>query len=913
MADYNLGTAHGVIELEYKGDGAKRAREDLNATGQAADKNAAGISKAGDIIGGAGVVIAAGFAVAGKTAADFESQLSAVAAVSGASKAEMDQLRTKALQLGKDTAFSASESAMAMEELVKSGLTTADVLNGAADATVALAAAGGVDMPTAATIASNAMNQFQLAAGDMTHVADLLAGAANASAIDVTDLGESLKYVGPVAKNAGVSIEDTASALAILGNQGIKGSSAGTALRGIIAQLSPTTKRASEEFKKLGLITADGSNIFYDAQGKMKPLSQVMQLLHDKTKNLSAVEKNTFAKKAFGQENMAAVGILMNQTSKSFDDMGQSIGKVSAADVAAKRLDNVKGSLEQLKGSLETAGIQLGTIMLPAIRTLINGLTSLLDKFLTLPSGVQKAIVAVAGVAAALLLGGAAIIKFVGFAKDLKVAFTALKSITVIGKGLGALKTAFTAVAGGIKAMSMAMLTSPVFWIIAAIVALVVALVVLYKKSETFRNIVNGAWNGIKTAVAAVVAWFKSSVVPILQSVWEGIKSGVSKLASVFSSVWNVIVGVVKVVFTVIATVIKTYITVWTTIIKTALGIIKAIWTGFWNTFGGLIKAVWGAIVAIIKLAWVIIKGVFLVQFAILKAVWNTFWNGLMAVIKFVWNLIKTVVGTAINIVKTIIQTQLNIIRSVFSAVWNAIASVIRAVWSRIGGTVMAGINRARAVITSVWNAVKSVTSTVWNAISGVISKVVGKIAGIVGGIKGKVVGALKDAGKWLYDKGKAIVQGLIDGITAMFDTLKRKAGELTKFISDHLPGSPVKTGPLRVLNHGYAGKQIVQMVMDGMVSMQAPLASTMDALISPAALVTDAGRFSAASGAAARIPIGVSAGAANDGEGGGSGGLRMISGSIDISPSGQAFIRGVAEDVFDSSQANMDRFGRMG
>ena len=241
-----------------------------------------------------------------------------------------------------------------------------------------------------------------------------------------------------------------------------------------------------------------------------------------------------------------------------------------------------------------------------------------------------------------------------------------------------------------------------------------------------------------------------------------------------------------------------------------------------------------------------------------------------MAVIKFVWNLIKTVVGTAINIVKTIIQTQLNIIRTVFSAVWNAIASVIRAVWGRIGGTVTAGVNKAKAVITSVWNAVKSVTSTVWNAIAGVISKVVGKIAGSVGGIKGKVVGALKDAGKWLYDKGKAIVQGLIDGITAMFGTLKRKAGELTKFISDHLPGSPVKTGPLRVLNHGYAGKQIVQMVMDGMVSMQAPLASTMDALISPAALVTDAGRFSAASGAAARIPIGVSAGAANDGEGGG-------------------------------------------
>jgi TP901 family phage tail tape measure protein len=307
VADYNLGTATGKIVIDYDGKGVTQAAAGAKQMEASHTKAGAAVAKVGSIAGVAGLAIAAGIGLAVKTAASFEQELSNIQAVSGNTAGQMELVRAKALQIGKDTTFSATEAAQAIEELSKAGISTTDVLNGAADATVSLAAATGVDMPTAATIASNAMNQFQLSAQQMPHIVDILAGAANSSAIDIRDLGESMKYVGPVAHGLGVSIEDTSTALALLGNQGIKGSQAGTSLRSILTNLTPTTKKATGAFKELGLITKDGANQFYDAQGRVKPLDQVIGILHNSMKGLTAQEQATFAKKAFGLESMPAV------------------------------------------------------------------------------------------------------------------------------------------------------------------------------------------------------------------------------------------------------------------------------------------------------------------------------------------------------------------------------------------------------------------------------------------------------------------------------------------------------------------------------------------------------------------------------------------------------------------------------
>lgn len=426
--DYNLGAARGVIQIDYDSQGVPRAVQDLAALDRQAQNTSAQIQKAGKGIAAAGGAITAGFILAIKTASDFEKQLSAIKAVSQATPAEMDKVRTKALQLGKDTKFSAGEAGQAIEELVKAGISVADVMNGAADATVSLAAAGEISLPEAATIASNAMNQFQLEARQLPHIADVLAGAANASAIGVSDLGQSLEYVGPVANAVGTSIEDTATAIAILGNQGIKGSSAGTALRSILTNLVPVTKRATTEFKNLGLITEDGTNLFVDQAGAIKPLSEVVDILNDKTKDLSKTQKNTFAKKSFGLESLSAVSILASQTADSFDEMSDSINKTTAADVAAARMDNLQGSIEQLKGSFETVLIVVGTPFLHFVNKVVDGVNLMVGAFLDLPGPIQD-FIGLAGALAGvfLLIVGSAIIASNAI-KDFRIALLALSN-----------------------------------------------------------------------------------------------------------------------------------------------------------------------------------------------------------------------------------------------------------------------------------------------------------------------------------------------------------------------------------------------------------------------------------------------------------------------------------------------------
>jgi hypothetical protein len=289
-------------------------------------------------IGGGIAAVAGGFVAAGKAAADFEGVMSGVKAVSGATQGEMDGLSKLALQLGKDTSFSASEAAAGMEELVKGGLSIPDIMNGAAQATLDLAAAGGVSLPEAATIAANALAQFNLKGEDMAHVSDLIAGAANASAIDVGQFKLSLQSAGAVAATVGFSFDDLAQGIAIMGKAGIAGSDAGTSLKTMMLNLQPSTKAATAEMEKLGLL-------------------QSLETL-------------------FGSDAIRAGAVLAKEGATGFNEMATSMGKVSAKAVGLEKLNNAAGDFQALQGSLETAAITLGVAFLPAIRAVTQAATA---------------------------------------------------------------------------------------------------------------------------------------------------------------------------------------------------------------------------------------------------------------------------------------------------------------------------------------------------------------------------------------------------------------------------------------------------------------------------------------------------------------------------------------------------------
>lgn len=756
---YNLGTAEGVITTTYNGKGVDAANKDISKLEKGSKSVGEGLDKVGRTSGIAGAAIAAGIGLAVNAAANFEQRMSAVQAVSGASQKEMDQLSKKALQLGKDTSFSATEAASAIEELVKAGISVPDVMNGAADATVALAAAGEVTLPEAAAIASNAMNQFGLSAQEMPHVADLIAGAANSSAIDVKEFGFSLSQAGAVANLVGASFDDTAAAIALMGNAGIKGSDAGTSLKTMLQNLQPSTKKQAELFKELGLITKDGSNQFFDAKGNLKSFSEIAGTLQGALKGMTAAQKTAALETLFGSDAIRAAAIFSNEGAAGFDKMAASINKVKAADVAKTRLDNFKGSLEQFKGSVETTAIVIGQIFLPILRKIVDFLTSVGNAFLNLSANTQQTIVIIISIVGAALLLIAVI---------LKIITTVMKLVEIFKILRAAMALTWLAALG------------PIALIIVAIAAVVAIFIVLWNKSEAFRGFFIGIWTAIKTAVAAVVAFFTGVVVPALQAAWNGIVTGLQAVAAFFQAVWSAIVAIVTTYFNIIKFLITTYVNIWKTIIMAVLNVLLGWWRTFWGIFGGIITASFKLIAQIIKL------GVALWSLLI-----NTATKAILALIKIIWNGIAGYINDKVNLVKKVVTAGWNLLKSVSSATWNFIKSITASAWNFIYTNIVSPIQRANAkvnsvcasirnVIISAWNAVKSFTNSTWNsvvsAVGSKISQVLAKVRSVVGQIKGIFSGA---AG-WLFNAGRNIIQGLLNGIESLINSVTSKLKALT-------------------------------------------------------------------------------------------------------------------------------------
>lgn len=524
MPDYDLGTAKGRIEIDASGatreinQAASAQRDFVKGAGQGlpgdnalaqAGKQAkytdAQLQEAGGTLQKTGVQMAAvgvgllgALGVAIKSSADFEKTISGIGAVSGATEKQLDQLREKGLQLGADTAFSAGEAAMAMQELSKAGLSVEEILNGAADATVNLAAAGEIALPEAAAIASAAMNQFKLSAEELPKVADLIAGAANASAIDVNDFGQSMNQAGVVASTVGLSFDDLALAITAMGKQGFKGSDAGTSLKTMLLNLQPQTKKQIGLFDELGLtVKANATeantlgNAFFDGTGKIKSMAEIAGVMETALAGMSEQQKLSTLEMLFGSDAIRAAALISSTGAKGMDDLSTSMGKITAADVAAKRMDNLSGAIEQFKGSVETVLIKAGAPFQDVLKTIVDFATKLINLFGDLPAPIQQAITWVVAIGGALFLAagsGAFILgtflKFGIALKEFKAALLVAKNVGVLSKAMGLLNLSF--------------LTNPIFLVIAALVALGFGLYKLYQNSEAFRNFIDGLWQGIQ-------------------------------------------------------------------------------------------------------------------------------------------------------------------------------------------------------------------------------------------------------------------------------------------------------------------------------------------------------------------------------------------------------------------------------
>lgn len=334
-----------VIETDLDSSGIEKG---LSKIGGLAVK---GLSVATGAITGTATALGGVSIAAIKAGSDFESQMSRVQAISGATGSEFDKLKDQAIQLGADTAFSSSQAAEGMENLAAAGFTTSEIID-AMPGLLDLAAASGEDLASSSDIAASTLRGFGLEAADAAHVADVLAANANKTNSSVADTGEAMKYVAPLARAAGLSLEETAAAIGIMANAGIQGAQAGTTLRGSISRLSSPTKEMSECMDSLGIS-------FYDSEGKMKSLSEQIRMMKDATAGMTDEQKNNVLVTLYGQEALSGMLALMNEGDGALTELTHAYENCdgSAKAAAETMQDNLSGALDQLSGSAETLGI----------------------------------------------------------------------------------------------------------------------------------------------------------------------------------------------------------------------------------------------------------------------------------------------------------------------------------------------------------------------------------------------------------------------------------------------------------------------------------------------------------------------------------------------------------------------------
>lgn len=351
---------------------------------------------AGSIGKGLGVAVAGGAAIAAvglkqviTLGNEYQANLNELQAVSGATASQMRLIGKTAQDLGSDLtlpATSASDAAAAMVELAKGGLSVDEAMK-AAKGTLQLAAAAQVDGATAAEIQSSALNAFGLQAGEAGRVADVLANTANAAAGSITDVGYSLKYVAPVAAALKVSIEDTAAAIGLLANQGVKGEQAGTSLRGILASLSSPSKEAKKGLDALGVSVFDTSGKFIGLRAFTDQLSQAKKRLTDQ-------EFAAAASTAFGNEGLTAANALAAEGAAGFDQMATAVARQGgAAEVAAAKTKGLGGAIEGFNSQVETASIGIYEAIAPPLERGVRAAASFVERFTpTVVNGIQTAV-----------------------------------------------------------------------------------------------------------------------------------------------------------------------------------------------------------------------------------------------------------------------------------------------------------------------------------------------------------------------------------------------------------------------------------------------------------------------------------------------------------------------------------------
>ena len=766
-------------------DGSLKFDTSINAKGfNSGIKKLGSIAKTGvKTVAGAvtGVATAMGFVASAsvKVGSDFEAQMSKVQAISGATGEDLEKLSEKAKEMGATTKFSATESGQAMEYMAMAGWKTEDMLNGLGGI-MNLAAASGEDLATTSDIVTDALTAFGMTAKDSGHFADILATASSNANTNVGMMGETFKYVAPVAGALGYTAEDTAVAIGLMANSGIKAGQAGTSLRGIMSRMAKPTKEVRTAMKKLGVSLTDSS-------GNMNTLDEVMHDLRKGFSGLSEAEAAEMATSLAGQEAMSGLLAIVNASEGDFNKLKDAIYSAEGAStkMAETMQNNLQGKLTILKSSAEGLGIELYESMQEPLSGItqigIDSLNKLTEAFKT--GGTQGLISAGGQIISDILLGIAQSIP--------SVVTTAVDAITSLVQNMTAHLPQF--LSAGSKILQA--LIQGMFLILPALGEFVFALAtqlytqirsvaptLLQKGYELLSNLVDGFVKAIPEALPKVLDFVQGIGEKLAEAAPILMQKGFELLQKLVEG----IIAAIPILIARVPEIISTFANIindnFPTILMKGAELLGQL-------IMGLINAIPTLIANIPKIIDAIVDTLMAFQWLNLgKNIIKFLGDGINGMVSYVKKAGKNILDAIKNAILNLPSTLANIGKNAMSGLGNALSAAIgfvKSAASRIVGGIVDTISSIPGKMLSIG---KNIVQGLWNGISDMTGWVISKIKGfgesVLGGIKSFF--GIKSPSRLMRDEvGKYLAQGVGIGfeknipIKQMTSSMKKAIGNM--------------------------------------------------------------------------------------------------------------------------------------
>ncbi|BCA37240.1 hypothetical protein BwiPL1_56220 (plasmid) [Bacillus wiedmannii] len=725
----------------------------FNRMGQAAGVMGAAVGSSALAIGGmAGIAVGAGAALAGivSAGAGFEKTMSAVQAVTGASGQDMKKMSELAKKMGSETKFSASQAAEGMQYLGMAGFKTNEIME-AMPGMLSLAAAGQLDLGLAADITSNIMSGFGLKADQATHSADVLAKAASSSNTNVEQMGEAMKYAAGSASTVGFTMEETSAAMMAMANAGLQGSVAGQAWGTSLNRLAKPTKEMKKVMGELNLE-------FFDSQGKIKPLPQLVSELEQKTAGMTNQQKAATLSTLFGAEAFKNWAALMKVGG---EELGRMTDGLVLADGAAKKMadtmsNNLSGKWDEFKSKLEGLGITIFTIIAPALYAIlqgaiaaVNGIDMFIQSIIPLDSYIEN----VERISEALKA------MWQAAAGDRNAMVEGYDILTKLGFSANAIQT-------------IQSITEAVRFGI-----------------ETIKGLVAGDWGSAYNLLEKLGFSPKkiADIQMFVQDVQLQISNFIANIQSLISAAAPVIMGIIgatwdfiKGVFNTIAPYLMPLLT---DVMSFVNGIISQI-TSFWKENGD-------QIVQAVKNAFDIIKGI--IEFVM---------PVVLFIIEDVWGNIKGVINGALDIILGTIKLFSSLLTGDWTGVWEAIKQILSGAWEFIWNFIQIwGVGKVLGIIGKIGSKMKGLFGEAWEGVKKVFSDMfegIFKSSGDTLTVIKEVFGKVKDA---IATPFKNAWEGVMEWID------KIKKGVSNMFSGVHIPVPKISVnGSLNPVNWASEG-----------------------------------------------------------------------------------------------------------